>query len=390
MGIKKSLISGAAITALVLSSVFVAATGSSASYGDGHGHGGGGDPGGGDGTTASLLVSGVEGASGSTIGPDGALYVAEGAIGQVTRIDTRTGETSPLVTGLPPAIIPVGGAIDVAFIDDTAYVLVTNVGDDVPGSTTNDVVGIYRVDGPDSFTVVADLGEWTLENPPPPDLDYFIARGVLFAMEPVRGGFLVTDAHLNRVLRVSFDGEVELVEQFGNIVPTGLTTQGREVFVAEAGPVPHAPETGKVITFGLRDPRPRDVASGASLLVDVEFGPCGLYALSQGDSPGDVQDGSPALPDSGELLLVEGDGTFSPVAEDLDRPTSVDFSHDTAYVVTLNGEVWKLDDVCGDHGHHGGWDHGVDQHSDGHHWDGQHSDGHHGDDDHGDGRHNDR
>ena len=47
--------------------------------------------------------------------------------------------------------------VDVAFIDETAYALVTLVADDVGGE---DIVGIYRVDGLDSFTVVADLGEF--------------------------------------------------------------------------------------------------------------------------------------------------------------------------------------------------------------------------------------
>jgi len=45
--------------------------------------------------------------------------------------------------------------MDVAFVDGTAYAL---VGSFVGG---DDVVGIYRVDGPTSFTVVADLGAWS-------------------------------------------------------------------------------------------------------------------------------------------------------------------------------------------------------------------------------------
>ena len=53
--------------------------------------------------------------------------------------------------------------MDVAFIGQTAYVLVTLVGPDVGGSG---IVGIYRA------------------------------------------GFLVTDGHHNRVLHVSLDGEV--------------------------------------------------------------------------------------------------------------------------------------------------------------------------------------
>lgn len=340
-------IAGAVLAALVVSSLFAPAMASAATPRAASGHGG-------DGPVESLLASGLQGASGSTIGPDGALYVVEGAIGQVTRIDPRTGAKSPLVTGLPRQIIPIGGAIDVAFIGRTAYVLVTNVGDDIPGSTTNDVVGIYRVDGPHSFTAIADIGAWSIANPPPPDIDYFITRGVQFAMQPIRGGFLVSDGHHNRVLKVSLTGDIRLVKQFGNIVPTGLETLGSLVVVAEAGPVPHDPATGKVVAFALGNPKPHQVASGYSLLVDVELGACGLYALSQGDSPGDVPPGSPALPNSGELLKVNHNGTFSVVAGGLNLPTSVDFRRDTAYVVTIGGEVWKIDDVSSAGRHHRG------------------------------------
>lgn len=68
------------------------------------------------------LVTGLEGASGSTVGPDGALYVTEGAVeeadgvfvGRVSRVDPATGEVTTFASGLPAAIIPIGGAIDVA------------------------------------------------------------------------------------------------------------------------------------------------------------------------------------------------------------------------------------------------------------------------------------
>jgi hypothetical protein len=301
---------------------------------------------------ATMLTSGLQGSIGSTIGPDGALYVPEGQIGQVTRIDPRTGAKSAYATGLPTPMFPIGGVMDIAFVGRTAYVLVTNVGDDIPGDTSNEVDGIYRIDDSDSFTVIADVGDWSKQNPPPPDIEFFLARGVHYAMEPTRGGFLVTDGHHNRVVKASMNGDVRLVKQFGNTVPTGLATIGGWVFMAEAGPVPHGPSTGKVVAFGLANPRPRVVASGASLLTDVEVGPCGLYAVSQGDSPGDVEPGSPALPDSGELLKVNRDGSFTTVTEGLDLPTSVSFRHDTAYVVTLNGEVWKIRDVSS-----AGWRH---------------------------------
>jgi hypothetical protein len=65
-------------------------------------------------------------------------------------VDPQTGEISTFASGLPKEVVGLDGAIDAAFIGDTAYALVTLVGEDV-GAT--DTVGIYRVDGPDSFTV---------------------------------------------------------------------------------------------------------------------------------------------------------------------------------------------------------------------------------------------
>jgi sugar lactone lactonase YvrE len=299
---------------------------------------------------AELLVSGLQGTSGATIGPDGALYLTEADIGQVTRVDRRTGETSVFASGLPAKVIGLGGAIDVAFVGGTAYVLVTVVGADVGGDQVN---GIYRVDGPDSFTVVADLGAFSLANPPDYPVD--VAQGLQFAFEPYGGGFLVTDGHHNRILRVDRDGEVSALVTLGNVVPTGLAASGRTIVYAEAGPVPHLPETGRVMAFDARSPEPRALASGFSLLVDVEFSRCGdLYALSQGDSPGEVPAGSPALPDSGELLRVGDDGALRVVVDGLDLPTSLDFARDT----TTGGEVYRVSDAVGGCRGHGGWDGG--------------------------------
>src|SRR5205085_3623484 len=66
--------------------------------------------------TATLLASGLEGGSGSTVGPDGALYVTEGAAGRISRVDAKTGQITTFASGLPKSIIGLGGAIDVAFI----------------------------------------------------------------------------------------------------------------------------------------------------------------------------------------------------------------------------------------------------------------------------------
>jgi hypothetical protein len=167
--------------------------------------------------TAVLLVTGLGGASGSTIGPGGALYVTENFAGRISRIDPKSGAVTIFASGLPISPIGLGGAMDVAFIGSTAYALVTVVGPDVGGS---DIVGIYRVDGPSSFTVIADLGAFSMQNLPDYPVD--LPTGVQYALQAYRGGFLVTDGHHNRVLWVTLDGAVSELIAFGNTVPTGL------------------------------------------------------------------------------------------------------------------------------------------------------------------------
>ena len=288
---------------------------------------------------------GREGASGSTIGPDGALYVTEGAAGRISRVDPNTGEITTFASGLPKRSSRcIGGAIDVAFIDNTAYALVTLVGPDFGGS---DVDGIYRVDGPDSFTVVADIGEFALVHPP--TTPFLVPTGLQYAMQTYRGGFLVTDGHLNRVFRVTLDGEITVFDRVrqhrpdraGGVRQHGLHGRGR--------PRPPPPENGKVVSFGPESPTATEVASGVPLLVDVEFGRGHRFtpsrrAIFPGGPPG-----SPALPNTGALVKVNGDGTFTVIMDGLDRPTSLEFIGNTAYVVTLTGEIWKIDGVSCPH-----------------------------------------
>ena len=140
-----------------------------------------------------------------------------------------------------------------------------------------------------------------MDNPPEPA--FFVDTGVHFALETYRGGFVVTDGHHNRVLFVDRHGSIRELATFGNVVPTGLETTAGQVFVTQMGPIPHDPEDGKVVAVRAGS-EPREVASGASMLIDVERGPRGtLYAVSQGQWDG-VGEGSRADPDTGRLVVV--------------------------------------------------------------------------------------
>jgi hypothetical protein len=284
--------------------------------------------------------------SGSTIGPDKALYVTDGPGGRVLRVDPKTGAVTTYASGLPPEIpaVGIGGAMDVAFFGGTAYVIVSVVG---PFFGQDNVVdGLYRVPKGGTPTPVADIGAWAIAHPPA--TPFAITTGVQYALQKFRGAFLVTDGHHNRVLRVTRTGGVSQFAAFGDIVPTGLEVHGNRIYMGEAGPVPHNPADGKVVRLTPKRSA-KDVASGAPLIVDVEFGRGRqLYALSQGiwDLPNDPANaGKPASPDTGSLLRVKKDGTFASVVGELDRPTSVDFIGNTAFVVTLTGKVIKITNV---------------------------------------------
>jgi hypothetical protein len=219
------------------------------------------------------------------------------------------------------------------------------VGTDTGGS---DVVGIYRVDGPSSNSVIADIGAFSLANPP--TTDFFVPTGVQYALEKYRNGFLVTDGHHNRVLHATLKGDVREVVTFGNIVPTGLALAGPLVFMTQAGPIPHLPENGKVLAFGPWGNVVWEVASGARLLVDVEIGRhFDLFALAQGVWDG-AAEGSPAQPFTGSLVEAKLDGTFRVIAEGLNIPTSMEIIGNTAYIVSFAGEIWKVDNISGTHG----------------------------------------
>jgi hypothetical protein len=222
-------------------------------------------------------------------------------------------------------------------------VLVTLAGPDAGGA---DTVGIYRIDGPDEFTVVADIGAYAIVNPP--DTTFAVPTGVQYALQEYRGGLLVTDGHHNRVLKVSLEGAIEELLAVGNTVPTGLEIHGNTIFMAEAGPVPHLPVDGRVLSFNPGSNSTTEVAAGAPLLVDVEIGRGQrMYVLSQGVWVGGPE-GSPASPDTGSLAAVQDDGTFTAVVSGLDRPTSLEISGDTAYVMSLTGQIVRVDNLsCG-------------------------------------------
>ena len=311
---------------------------------------------------ADLLASGLVGSIGGTVGPDGALYVPQFGLGEITRIDPDTGAMTTFASGFPLPAIPglPGGVFDVAFVGDTAYALVTLV--DAPdflnalGLPDTGFNGVYRIDDPSSPTLIADLGDFSRDNPPPPLFAYVLPEGVQYALEPVDNGLLVTDGHHNRILHVDFSGGTSVVKQYGNVVPSGLDVFRGQVLLAETGAIAGSPgayeEIGDITSFGLGDPMDGGlVAGGISMAVDVQSGPGrSLYALSQGIWDPNLDEsaaGAPALPYTGQLLRINRDGSSTVLLDGINLPTSLHFKGGIAYIVTLSGDVWKLRGISG-------------------------------------------
>jgi len=292
---------------------------------------------------------------GSTVGPDGALYVTDSTAGRVRRVDPRHGTVTTFADGLPQAIPGVvgGGVVDVAFQGGTAFVLVAGVSEfwtQLLGSSNPPAAeGIYRLDqvgpGRTSATLVADIYAWSEANPPQYS-GIFVPGGYTYAMQPYRGGFLVTDGHHNRVLRVGLGGAIRVFQDFNaNVVPTGLDRIGRTVLVGQAGPVPHVPATGRVVALRRPGGQVLEVANGAPLLVDVEVGRHTVYGLAQGDWPYEGQtgkEGFPASPDTGLLMRADRHGHFRTLVAGLDRPTTFELIGNRVFVVTITGKVLKI------------------------------------------------
>ena len=87
-----------------------------------------------------------------------------------------------------------------------------------------------------------------------------------------------------------------------------------------------------------RAPRCSSTSSSAAV------GACSVWP--RGSSPSASPRATPATEGTGQLRVAD-DGHFRLVVDHLDRPTSLEFIGDTAYVVTLGGEVWRIPDVCG-------------------------------------------
>lgn len=308
---------------------------------------------------------------GLAMGPDGMLYVAEsgsggttpitvdggegtiGNTGRISKIDPNTGARTTVADGLPSHASSEGEAVgpaDVAFIGSTLYYLQTHAGEayGFPGTPT----GIYRVTATGDTVLVADLGQFNIDNPvdaitdgTQPDVE---VGGNPYSMQTRLSQFYVVDGNHNRLLRSTTGGAVSQVVEFpDHPVSTGIDiTSDGTIYVSYLGVGPFFPEDGKVVRVNPTTGVITQVAAGVAMLTDVEFGPGNqLYALQINDP----QEAGEAFfaPGTGKIVKVNGDGTMSPIVTGLSFPTFMLFDGDTAYVSNMGiapiGSIVKIE-----------------------------------------------
>jgi hypothetical protein len=87
------------------------------------------------------------------------------------------------------------------------------------------------------------------------------------------------------------------------------------------------------------------IANPPATAFDVPSGLQSECRTSQGDSLATYPPAAPALPNSGKLLRANPRRQLHRRGRQADWLSSLSFRGDTALIVTLHGDVWKLKDV---------------------------------------------
>jgi hypothetical protein len=333
-------------------------------------------------TAGEVLTGGLLSPRGIKMGPDGMLYVAEagtggativnvdgadhniGNSGRISKIDPETGERTTVAEGLhsdfSSATMDSVGPADVAFLGGDLYYLQTHGGEAYGAAGTP--TGVYRVNLDGSTTLVADIGQFNVDNPVTDILDTPSTGGPAqvdiepggnpYSMIVRDGAFLVVDGNQNQVMKVTTGGAVtRIAELSGHPVSTGIAYQGGgPLYVGGLGAFPFAAEDGNVFQVAYPTGGVSEYADGYSSVTDVEYGPGGLYAVTFGDQAA-AAGGPPWDPYTGKILKVNDDGTMTPIVDGFTFSTFVAFHGDTAYVANhslsvpgvFEGQIWKID-----------------------------------------------
>ena len=312
--------------------------------------------------TVTIYATGFNNPRGLKFGPDGMLYVAEGGVGgtdstdgqctqvippigpytgtstgsQISRVETGvrvtfndkfpSSQTSDLTGNL------VSGVSDIAWVGGTMYALTAG------GGCSHGVLGhpngIYRVNGNDTPTLVANLSAFYQSHPVAnPEEDDFEPDGTPYSMIASGGSLYVVEPNHGELDRVSTGGSISRVVDIsatqGHIVPTAIAQRG-VFYIGNLGTFPIVPGTQKILQV-TPGGQVRTVATGLTTVLGVAFDSrARMYVLEN-----TVTAGEPA-PGQGDIVRFTGTKRETLVTG-LTLPTAMTFGPDGALYVSNVG-----------------------------------------------------
>ncbi len=300
----------------------------------------------------SVYAMGLTNPRGLRFGPDGGLYVAEAGTGgttstarnchqvippvgpyfggntaQISRISPH-GVKTVVVSGLPSSINAMGlssGISDIEFIAHKLYALVDGAG--CSHGHLDEPNGIIRIDGPNSWTQIANLSDWYKKNPTAkPEPDDFEPDGTPYSMIKSDGDLYVVEPNHGSFERVQLNGVISRISDisatYGHIVPTTVSQHGGHFFIGNLGTFPVMPGSeqitevragGALFTW----------ATGFTAVLGTAWDAAGnLYVLESTTAPG-----GPA-PFTGDVVRLAPSGDRTIIANGLFLPTSMTMGPD--------------------------------------------------------------
>ena len=312
---------------------------------------------------------------GMTIGPDGAIYVAEagvggdgpclpnpegegevcyGPTGSIARI--VDGQVERIATGLPSLATPDGvaatGVHDVVVTENGIFAIIGLGADPEARAQLGDVGAdfgtLVQINDDGTYTVLFDVAAYEADQNPEPAL----VDSNPYSLVVVDDGFVVVDAGGNDLLHVADDGTITTLAVFGprmveappflglppgteipmEAVPTGLVIgPDGAYYVGELTGFPFLVGAARVWRI-VPGEDPEIYAEGFTNIGDIAFGPDGRLYVLEIAAEGLLSEDTP-----GSLYRVESDGTKTLLArEGLVGPTGLAIDADgTIYIANF-------------------------------------------------------
>ena len=230
----------------------------------------------------------------------------------------------------------VSGAADIAFIDDTLYILISGAG--CSHGLKDTANSVLRVEEDGSTTQIADLSAFyqanPVKNPQPAD---FEPDGTPYSMIAVDGNLYVIEPNHGELDKVTPDGAISRVIDIsasaGHIVPTSVVYQDDTFYFGNLSIFPVTAGAAGVTEVS-SDGEYMGQTLGLSMVTGIAFDKDGrLYALELS-----TIDQSMPAPGAGKVVRIDLEtGDIEEVVSGLSLPTAMTFGPDGALYVSNNG-----------------------------------------------------